>query len=78
MTVIEYAVLFELSANAGRVLTHAQLLQRVWGKDPDGDSGLVRTIVNRLRRKLADDPAYILTQPRVGYRMRKGEEYAGA
>ena len=79
LTAIEYAVLFELSANAGRVLTHAQLLQRVWGKEPDGDSGLVRTIVNRLRRKLADDadnPAYILTQPRVGYRMPKGEEYA--
>ena len=77
LTAIEYAVLFELSAGAGLVLTHGQLLQRVWGKGRDGDSGLVRTIVNRLRRKLGDDadgPAYIFTEPRVGYRMTKGDE----
>ena len=72
LTAIEYAVLFELSAGAGLVLTHVQLLERVWGKDSDADTGLVRTIVNRLRRKLGDDahaPAYIFTVPRVGYRM---------
>ena len=76
LTAIEYAVLFELSASAGLVLTHGQLLRRVWGKGPDGDTGLVRTIVNRLRRKLgddADDPAYIFTEPRVGYRMPRGD-----
>ena len=77
LTAIEYAVLFELSARAGQVLTHGQLLQRVWGKGRAGDTGLVRTIVNRLRRKLGDDagaPAYIFSEPRVGYRMPKGEE----
>ena len=77
LTAMEYAVLFELSASAGLVLTHGQLLQRVWGKGPDGDTGTVRTIVNRLRRKLgddADDPAYIFTEPRVGYRMAKRED----
>lgn len=80
LTAIEYAVLFELSASAGMVLTHGQLLQRVWGKRRDGDSGMVRTIVNRLRRKLgddADDPTYIFSEPRVGYRMPKGEEETG-
>lgn len=76
LTPTEYSVLFELSINAGVVLTHEELLRRVWGLGHTGDSGMVRTIVNRLRRKLGDDatnPAYIFTQPRVGYRMAKGE-----
>ena len=74
LTPTEYAVLFELSTNAGLVLTHDQLLRRVWGEANSGDSGLVRTIVKNLRRKLGDDardPAYILTRPRVGYSMKK-------
>ena len=76
LTATEYALLFELSVNANRVLTHGQLLQRVWGGGSSGDSGLVRTIVKRLRHKLGDDannPVYIFTEPRVGYRMKKGE-----
>ncbi len=74
LTAREYAVLFELSVNSGRVMTHEQLLLRVWGSRQTGDSSLVRTIVNRLRRKLGDDaknPAYIMTMPGVGYRMAK-------
>ena len=66
----------ELSANAGRLLTHEQLLQRVWGQNNSGGSGSVRTYVKRLRRKLGDDPdnpAYIFTKRRVGYWMEKGE-----
>ena len=77
LTATEYAMLFELSTNAGLVLTHDQLLQRVWGEANTGESGLVRTIVKRLREKLGDDarsPDYVFTQPRVGYRMKKGEE----
>lgn len=77
LTATEYAVLVDLSMNAGLVLTHDQLLRRVWGLGNSGDSGLVRTIVNRLRRKLGDDandPGYIFTVPRVGYRMPKPEE----
>ena len=77
LTPNEYAVLFELSVNGGMVLTHEELLRRVWGLRHPGQSGLVRTIVNRLRRKLGDDagdPTYIFTQPRVGYRMAKGQE----
>ena len=76
LTPIEYRLLSELSMNAGRVLTHEHLLQRVWGLGRPGDSGQVRTIVKRLRQKLGDDardPKYILTQPRVGYRMAWGE-----
>ncbi|MDE0312083.1 MAG: response regulator [Caldilineaceae bacterium] len=76
LTATEYALLFELSSNAGVVMTHGQLLRRVWGEGKSGDAGLVRTIVKRLRHKLGDDahnPKYIFTEPRVGYRMTKGE-----
>ena len=76
LTAIEYGLLFELSANAGRVLTYDRLLQRVWGLRRSGDSRRVRTAAKQLRRKLGDDannPTYILNEPRVGYRMEKGE-----
>ena len=77
LTDIEYRMLVELSANAGRALTHEHLLQRVWGPDKGEDTGPVRNIVKRLRRKLGEDasnPAFIFAVPRVGYRMEKGEE----
>ena len=73
---IEYRMLVELSANAGRPLTHEHLLQRVWGPDKGEDSAPVRNIVRRLRRKLGDaagNPAYIFAEPSVGYRMEKGD-----
>ena len=73
---IEYRLLAELSANAGRVLTYEHLLQRVWGEKSTGDVRSMRTIVSNLRRKLGDDadnPTYIFTEPRVGYRMPRGE-----
>ena len=76
LTDIEFRMLVELSVNAGRALTHEHLLQRVWGPDKGEDSGPVRNIVKRLRRKLGDDPdspEYILTEPRFGYRMKEGE-----
>ena len=76
LTNIEYRLLFELSVNAGRVLTHDQLLQRVWGPEHSGQPGAVRTFVKNLRRKLGDDadtPNYIFTEPQVGYRMPRGE-----
>ena len=75
LTDLEYRMLFELSVNAGRVLTHAELLQRVWGPAHSGRSGAVRSVVRHLRRKLDDDaerPRYIFNEPRVGYRMPKG------
>ena len=76
LTIIEYRMLVELSANAGRPLTHDHLLQRVWGPDKGQDSAPVRNIVRRLRRKLGDapgNPGYIFAEPSVGYRMEKGE-----
>ena len=70
LTPTEYAVLYELAVHAPRVLTHQVLLQRVWGPERVGESWLLRNIVRRLRRKLGDDadnPRYVLTEPRVGY-----------
>ena len=74
LSATEYKLLFELSINAGRVLTHDQILQRVWGPGYSGEGHLVRVFVGNLRRKLEDDarkPRYIFTEPRVGYRMNK-------
>ena len=74
LTATEYKLLFELSINAGRVLTHDQILQRVWGPEYSGDAQLVRAMVKKVRRKLGEDgsdPKYIMTQPRVGYMMAK-------
>ena len=74
LTVTEYNLIRALSVNAGRVLTHEYLLRRVWGPQHSGDARLVRAFVKKLRRKLGDaaaSPAYIVTEPRVGYRMTK-------
>ena len=76
LTATEYAVLYQLAVHAPRTLTHAVLLQLVWGPEKVGEPWLVRDMVRRLRRKLGDDadsPRYIFTEPRVGYRMLVGK-----
>ena len=77
LTGMEYRVLAELAANAGWVVTHADLLLRVWGPAHSGGSGPVRTIVKSLRGKLGDDaekPTYIFNEPRIGYRLGEGRD----
>ena len=56
------------------MLTHAQLLRRVWGRGYETEIEYVRVYVRRLRAKLesGDGPPLILTQPRVGYRIAAG------
>ena len=74
LTATEYKLLVELSAAAGRVSTHEQLLRRVWGPLYTSDSRIVRTYIKELRHKLGDNaahPTYIFTEPGVGYRMPK-------
>ena len=74
LTATEYKLLYELATNAGRILTHDQILQRVWGPEYSGETQLVRAFIRNLRRKLKDDanaPTYIFTEPQVGYRMAK-------
>ena len=76
LVAMEYRMLAELAMNAGRVLTYEHLLERIWGGKGNGDVRPMRTIVHKLRRKLGEDgtnPTYIFTEPRVGYRMPKGE-----
>ena len=72
LTPTEYKLLFEFSTNAGRVLSHDELLQRVWGEEHPGSYHLLRSFVKSLRQKLGDDarsPSYIFTEPGVGYRL---------
>ena len=72
LSATEYKLLLELAKNAGRVLTHDQILHNVWGPEYSGENELVRSFIRNLRRSLGDDsrnPRYILTEPQVGYRM---------
>jgi two-component system KDP operon response regulator KdpE len=71
LTPTEFAVLRELAANRGKLLTHAQLLRRVWGRGYETETEYLRVYVRRLRAKLEveGDPPLILTQPRAGYRL---------
>lgn len=74
LSATEYKLLYELATNAGRVLTHDQLLKNVWGSEYSGATELVRSFIRNLRKKLGDDakkPKYILTESQVGYRMPK-------
>jgi len=71
LTATEYKILYELATHAGRVLTHDQILERVWGPEYVGEASLLRSFIRNLRHKLGDDarhPRYILTERQVGYR----------
>jgi two-component system, OmpR family, KDP operon response regulator KdpE len=67
----EYLLLAELARNAGTVMDHRTLLQRVWGPSYAGEMGYLRAFAHRLRAKLEDDPAHpvvVVTVGRQGYR----------
>jgi two-component system KDP operon response regulator KdpE len=72
LTPIEYEILRCLAARAGRIVTHAMLLNDVWGPEHEGEIQILRFGVFQLRKKLHDDPLhprYIFTEPGVGYRL---------
>ena len=71
LTPTEFALLRELAINRGKLLTHAHLLRRVWGRGYETETEYVRVYVRRLRAKLETDGSepLILTQPRAGYRI---------
>ncbi len=76
LTPIEFRLLHYLMRNAGRVLTHEQLLSTVWGYDYEGYSNQVAVYIRRLRAKLEpdpDNPRYILTARGLGYKFETGE-----
>jgi two-component system KDP operon response regulator KdpE len=73
LTPIEYRLLGVLIANAGKVMTHRQLLREVWGPAYSDSSHYLRIYVGHLRHKLEDDPAqprHFLTETGVGYRFK--------
>ena len=72
LTPIEYRLLTLLISNAGKVLTHRQILREVWGPSHSEDGHYVRVYMGHLRQKLEDDPTqpkHILTETAVGYRL---------
>jgi two-component system KDP operon response regulator KdpE len=74
LTRTEYELLAYLANNAGKVLTHREILHGVWGPEYGDELEYVRTFINQLRRKIEEDPAnplYIITEQRTGYRFVK-------
>lgn len=72
VTSTEYRLLEELARNAGQVVPHQLLLERVWGPDWVADPNYLKVFVRRLRQKLGDDPQqprFIHTEWGQGYRM---------
>ena len=73
LTPTEYDILRLLMQNAGKVLTHHQLLRQVWGTAYESEMHLLRVNISNLRRKTEPDPArphYLVTESGVGYRLR--------
>jgi two-component system KDP operon response regulator KdpE len=72
LTPTEYRLLQMLARNAGRVLTHQQLLKEVWGPARVGQTQYLHVYMGHLRNKLEADPArpkLLITEPGVGYRI---------
>ena len=71
LTPTEFALLRELAIDRGKLLSHADLLRRVWGAGYQTETEYVRVYIRRLRAKLEVDGAdpLIITQPRAGYRL---------
>ncbi len=73
LTPTEYDLLRVLVIHAGKVLTHQQLLRKVWGLGYERESHLLRVNISNLRQKIERNstrPEYIITEPGVGYRLR--------
>jgi DNA-binding response OmpR family regulator len=70
LSATEYRLLETLARHAGRVLTHDQILEHVWGHAYAGETGYVKTYVGLLRNKIEEDPhapRYILARRGLGY-----------
>ena len=72
LTPTEYSIIKVLAGNAGKVLTHNQIMDELWGPDTHADPSYLRVYILQLRKKIEKDPArpeIIVTEPGVGYRM---------
>ncbi|MBF0465770.1 MAG: response regulator [Nitrospirae bacterium] len=73
LTPIEYSLLAVLIKNAGKVVTHSQLLKEVWGINYANQTQYLRVYMAQLRRKLESDPArpkFLINEPAIGYRLK--------
>lgn len=73
LTPIEYRLIVLLAKNAGRVLTHRQILKEVWGPHSVNETHYLRVFMAQLRRKIELDsarPRLLVTEPGVGYRLK--------
>jgi len=72
LTPTEYEILKYLALQAGRVVTHRQLLRAIWGPNYQDETHYLRIYVGQIRRKIESDPSQpsiITTEPGVGYRL---------
>ena len=73
LTPIEYRLLTVLVRNAGRVMTHRQILKEVWGPPYIEQTHYLRVFMNQLRKKIEADstrPRFLLNEPGIGYRFK--------
>jgi two-component system KDP operon response regulator KdpE len=73
LTPIEFELVRVLAQHHGRLVTHRQLLQEVWGPEYGAETHYLRVHVAHIRAKLEPDasrPQYLVTEPGVGYRLR--------
>lgn len=77
LTPTEYDILKVMAQNAGKVMTHVQIIHKVWGiAYGENESHLLRVNISNLRRKIEQDPTrprLIITEPGVGYRFMVGD-----
>jgi two-component system, OmpR family, KDP operon response regulator KdpE len=72
LTAKEFKLLHCLASHAGEPVSHRRILQAVWGPDYGDEIEYLRVFINQLRKKIEPDPsnpAYILTDTAVGYRL---------
>jgi len=72
LTATEYEVLYHLGSNAGKIITHENLLTRVWGIEYRNELHYLRNYISSLRKKIEDDPAnpkYIIGKHGIGYQL---------
>jgi two-component system KDP operon response regulator KdpE len=81
LTPIEFDLVRVLAQNEGRLVTHRQLLQEVWGPGYGEETHYLRVHVAHIRAKLEAEPSrprYLVTEPGVGYRLRDGDSDAAS
>ena len=73
LTPIEFDLISQLAQHPGRLVTHRQLLQEVWGPGYEDETHYLRVHFAHIRAKLETDPSnprYVITEPGIGYRLR--------